>query len=122
MITINGDLQPNNGEDGEVYQSNGVRVLRTGGSPYVLFMLPYPVAVHWDGRRRVRITVSTEYGRECCVDYVEHTTVIQMTTFALPDGSITTSISEFGSSWLYSNTSSTCEELPPSGLTSLLNN
>ena len=121
MITINGDLQPNNGEDGEVYQSNGVRVLRTGGSPYVLLMLPYPVAVHWDGRRRVRITVSTEWeGMLCglCGTYNSDTD----DDFTLPDGSITTSISEFGSSWLYSNTSSTCEELPPSGLTSLLNN
>ena len=35
--------------------------------------------------------------------------------FMLPDGSLTTSVNEFGSSWLYANTSAMCGELqtPP---------
>ncbi|XP_065884398.1 IgGFc-binding protein-like isoform X2 [Dysidea avara] len=110
-IAINGDIQLNNG-DGLVYQSSGVEVLRTGGHPYVLLTLPYPVAVHWDGRRKVRITVSTEWeGMLCglCGTYSND----RNDDFTLPDGSLTASINDFGDSWLYSNNTSTCEPSEP---------
>ena len=110
-IAINGDIQLNNG-DGLVYQSSDVEVLRTGGHPYVLLTLPYPVAVHWDGRRKVRITVSTEWeGMLCglCGTYSND----RNDDFTLPDGSLTTSINNFGNSWLYSNNTSTCEPSEP---------
>ena len=112
-IAINGDVQLNNG-DGLVYQSSGVEVLRTGGHPYVLLTLPYPVAVHWDGRRKVRITVSTEWeGMLCglCGTYSND----RNDDFTLPDGSLTTSINNFGDSWFYSNNTSTCEPSEPEG-------
>ena len=112
-ITINGVLQANNG-DGVVHRSSGVEVLRTGGHPYILLSISFSVSIRWDGSHRVDITVSSSWqGQLCglCGNYNNDAS----DDFMLPDGSMTTSANEFGSSWLYANTSSTCGVLdtPP---------
>ena len=111
-ITINGVLQANNG-DGVVHLSNGVQVLRTGGRPYIILTVSFPVTIRWDGSYRVDITVSSSWqGQLCglCGNYNNDAS----DDFMLPDGSVTTSANEFGSSWLYANRSSTCGVPPPS--------
>ena len=110
-ITINGVLQANNG-DGVVHRSNGVQVLRTGGHPYILLTIGFPVSIRYDGLYRVDISVSSSWqGQLCglCGNYNNDAS----DDFMLPDGSVTTSVNEFGSSWLYTNTSSTCGVPPP---------
>jgi len=112
-ITINGVLQANN-EDRVIHRSNGVEVLRTGGRPYVLLTIGFPLAISWDGSWRFDITVSSSWqGQLCglCGNYNNDAS----DDFMLPDGSVTTSVNEFGSSWLYANTSSTCgvPQTPP---------
>jgi len=111
-ITINAALQPNNG-DGIVHRSSGVEITRTGGNPYVLLTIGAPIAILWDGLYRVDISVSSGWqGRLCglCGSYNNDPS----DDFMLPDGSVTPSVDEFGSSWLYANTSSTCGVPQPS--------
>ena len=110
-ITINGVLIPSNG-DGIVLQSNGIVVSRTGGHPYISITIGFPVSVYWDGSNRVEISVSSSWqGQLCglCGNYNSDAS----DDFVLPDGSVTTSENEFGDSWLYANTSSTCVVPPP---------
>jgi len=112
-ITINGDLQPNTG-DGVVYNSNGVEVYRTGRHPYVLLKLEgsFPLGIYWDGRRRVRITVSKRWqGLLCgqCGYYNED----RRDDFRLPDRSQTSSVDMFANSWEHAKTADDCGVPPP---------
>ena len=109
-ITINGVLQVNNG-DTVVYHSSGVEVLRTGGHPYVLLTIGWPVGISWDGWHHVDIAVSSGWqGKLCglCGNYNNEGN----DDFMLPNGTLTTSENEFGNSWLYSKPYPECEELP----------
>ena len=111
IITINGIMQPNSG-DGVVHRSNGLEILRIGGSTYALLTVTFPVAVQWDGSWQVRVTVSSSWqGQLCglCGNYNNDAS----DDFMLPDGSVTTSANDFGDSWLYAQTSATCG-VPPS--------
>ena len=109
IITINGVLLSNNG-DGEIYHSNGIRVYRTGGRPYILLLIG--VGIYWDGSQRVDITVATVWqGHLCglCGNYNNN----QSDDFMLPNGTLTTSVNDLGSAWLFANTTPTCGELQP---------
>ena len=84
-----------------------VRMFKTGGHLYVLLTITHPIAVHWDGSHRVGITPSSSWqGMLCglCGNYNNDNS----DDFMLSNGSMTISVNEFGNSWLYSNTSSTC--------------
>ena len=83
-----------------------VRIFKTGGHLYVLLDITHPTAISWDGYQ-VGITPSSNWeGMLCglCGNYNND----NIDDFILPNGSLTVSINEFGSSWLYSNTSSDC--------------
>ena len=112
-ITINGVLQANNG-DGVVYRSTGIDVLRTGGRPHILLTIGQPLEISWDGARHVDVVVSKGWqGKLCglCGNYNND----PHDDFMLPNGTLTTSENEFGSSWLYTKSHDTCGELlPPS--------
>ena len=108
-ITINGVMQANDG-DRVVYRSSGIQVLRIGGHPYILLTIEQPLGVSWDGSHRVDVTVSKEWqGKLCglCGNYNND----RNDDFMLPNGTITTSANEFGSSWLYAKSHPTCGEL-----------
>ena len=110
-IEINNDIIPNNG-DGLVYNTDGVYVMRAGGHPYVRFNIRYPVVVYWDGSQRVVITASSSWqGQLCglCGNYNNDPD----DDFMLPNGTLTTSVNEFGNEWLYANTTPNCGELQP---------
>ena len=105
-ITINGKSQSTS--DGVIHRSSGVEVLRSGRrTSYVLLTIGHPIAISWDGSHRVDITPSSSWqGKLCglCGNYNND----RSDDFMLPDGSLTSSVNDFGSSWLYFNTSPSC--------------
>ena len=112
-ITINGVVQVNNG-DRVVHRSSGVEVLRTGGRPYILLNVGSPLSVFWDGWWRVEVTVSSGWQNKLCGlcgNYNNN----DSDEFMLPGGFFTTSPEVFGTSWLYTNSSSSCgsQQIPP---------
>ena len=111
IITINGVLQVNNG-DRVVHHSSGVEVVRTGGHPYVLLTIGWPLGIYWNGWGYVDVSVSSGWeGKLCglCGNYNNDGN----DDFMLPNGTLTTSANDFGSSWLYSKPYPECE-VPPS--------
>ena len=105
-LFVNGKLFTNHGEK-VLHISSDVRIFKIGGHSYILLSIRYPIAISWDGSHRVDITPSSSWqGKLCglCGNYNND----RSDDFMLPDGSVTSSVNEFGSSWLYSNTSSTC--------------
>jgi len=110
-ITINGALISNT-EDGIVFESNGIVVSRTGGHPYILLSVGFPVSIYWDGSHRVDISVSSSWQGQLCGLCGNYNNDVS-DDFMLPDGSLTTSENEFGSSWLYTNSSLQCGGLQP---------
>ena len=110
-IMINGKSRSNNGV---IYRSSGVEITKHGRHAFILLTISHPIVISWDGSHRVDITPSSSWkGMLCglCGNYNNDNS----DDFMLPDGSVTSSVNEFGSSWLYSNTSSTCgvPEPPP---------
>ena len=102
--TINGKSQSNSGV---IHRSSGVEVSKNGRQAYILITISHPIAISWDGSHRVDIIPSSRWqGMLCglCGNYNNDNS----DDFMLPDGSVTSSVNEFGTSWLYSNTSSTC--------------
>ena len=107
-IKVNGILLSNSG-DGVIYSSSAIRVYRTGGRPYVFLLIG--VGIYWDGSR-VDITVATVWqGQLCglCGNYNNDPD----DDFMLQNGTLTTSVNEFGNEWLYANTTPNCGELQP---------
>ena len=105
-ITINRKSQSNS-VYGVIHRSSGVEVSRNGRRAYVLLTISHPIAISWDGSHRVDITPSSSWqGMLCglCGNYNNDNS----DDFMLPDGSVSSSVNDFGSSWLYSNTSSSC--------------
>ena len=103
-ITINGKTQSN---EGVIHRSSGVEVTRSGRHAYILLTISYPIAISWDGSHRVDITPSSSWKDMLCGlcgNYNDDNS----DDFMLPDGSVTSSVNDFGSSWLYSKTSSIC--------------
>ena len=110
-IIINNISQPDNG-DRILHQSNGVTVSRTGGHPYILLNTGFPVGIFWDGSHYVDVGVSSDWqGKLCglCGNYNND----RDDDFILRNGLLTNSANEFGSSWLFANTSETCGVLEP---------
>ena len=105
-VYINGVLQSNDGDE-VLYSSVGVQVVRSGGHPTVFLTMRFPVQIHWDGSRRVRITASKEWqGQLCglCGNYNDdHSDDLVLST-----GSETTSVNDFGNSWLFNKTEENC--------------
>ena len=90
-----------------VHRSNGIEVAWAGGRPHVVLTIGYPLALRWDGSGHVRITVSSSWqGQLCglCGNYNNDAS----DDFMFPNGSVTTSVNDFGSSWLYAKTSEDC--------------
>ena len=110
-MTINGKSQSNS--NGFIHRSGGVEVSRIGSRINVLLTITQSIAISWDGSHRVDITPSSSWQNMLCGlcgNYNDDNS----DDFMLPDGSVTSSINNFGSSWLYSNTSSTCGvPMPP---------
>ena len=106
-IMINGKRQSLNGSHAIIHRSNGVEVLLTWTGVYVFLNISYPMAIFWNGYNVAEITLSSRWqGLLCglCGNYNNDTTDDLM----LPDGSLTSSVNEFGSSWMYTSTTSTC--------------
>ena len=106
FITINGKNQSNN-VNGVIHRSTGVEVSRNGRRSHIFLTIRHPITISWDGSHRVDITPSSSWkGMLCglCGNYNDD----KSDDFMLPDGSLASSVNEFGSSWLYSNTSSSC--------------
>ena len=105
-VYINDVLQSNDGDE-VLYSSVGVQVVRSGGHPTVFLTMRFPVQIHWDGSRRVRITASKEWqGQLCglCGNYNDdHSDDLVLST-----GSETTSVNDFGNSWLFNKTEENC--------------
>ena len=105
-LMINGKGQSNN-ISGIIHRSNSVEIYKNGRTLYTLLTITHPIAISWDGSYRVDITPSSNWqGKLCglCGNYNND----RSDDFMLPDGLLTNSVNEFGSSWLYSNTSSNC--------------
>jgi len=113
QITIDGVLQPNVG-DGVVYNINGVQIFRTGLNPYVLLKLEgsFPVGIHWDGRRRVRISVSDQWKELLCGQCGNYNGN-RRDDFMLPNDSLADSVDAFASSWEHNKTTVDCGVPPP---------
>ena len=105
-ITINGVMQANDG-DKMVYRSSGIQVLRTGGHSYILLTIEQPLGISWDGSHRVDVTASKEWQSKLC-GLCGNYNNDRNDDFMLPNGTITTSANEFGSSWLYTKSHPTC--------------
>ena len=98
-----------------VYDINGVQVSRVGGRPYVLLSLEgsFPVEVHWDGRRKVKIAVSDQWrGTLCglCGNYNEDMDDEYVTSTNM----LVSSVDEFGESWEYGKPTPDCKVPPQS--------
>ena len=108
-VTINGVLQPNNGDE-IILQSGQVEVVRAGGHPHVILRTS-GVRVSWDGLYHVSVTVSTRWrGNLCglCGDYNGD----PGNDFKMQNNILTDDVNEFGNSWqLISNISRIC--IPP---------
>ena len=108
-VAINGVMQTNN-ENRVVYCSSGIQVLRTGGHPYILLTIEQPLGISWDGSHRVDVTASKEWQSKLC-GLCGNYNNDRNDDFMLPNGTITTSANEFGSSWLYAKSHTNCGEL-----------
>jgi len=120
-VSVNSELRSNNG-DGIILQSSAVQIFRTGGSTHML-LTTAGITVSWDGNSLVTIKVSMSWlGKLCglCGNYNNNASDDLQT----PDGSLATTPSSFGNSWVLNDTTSdTCtgvDTLPVcSGLTLL---
>ena len=104
-ITINGRAQSNS--NGVIHRSSGVEVSRIGYQVYVLLTISHPISISWDGSHRVDITPSSSWQNMLC-GLCGNYNGDNSDDYMLPDGSVTSSVNDFGTSWLYSYTSSTC--------------
>ena len=107
-ITINGILQPNNGDE-LVLRSGQVDVLRVGGRPRVILNLS-GVIVSWDGLYRAEVTVSGIWrGQLCglCGNFNDDPD----DDFLTSTGTLETSANRFGLSWMVNNQTSDCGAL-----------
>ena len=105
-ITINGIVQRNNG-DRVVHRSSGVEVSRTGGRPYVLLTIGHPLAIKWTGTYRVDIAASSDWQGQLCGLCGNYNNDVS-DDFMFPNGSVTMSANDFGSSWLYAKPLEDC--------------
>lgn len=104
-ITINGVLQPNNGDE-IVFTGDGVKVERIGGYSNV-FLTRHGIWVYWNGIYHVRISVASRLKNKLCGllgNYNDNSADDLM----LPDGSVVTSVNDFGNSWLVPSTIPGC--------------
>ena len=109
-VTINGMLQPNNG-DGIIMQSSRITVQRSGGHPYVL--LPtYGVRIFWNGGCRVKVTVSRMWEDKLC-GLCGNFNDDRNDDFKMPNGSSAMTETDFGDSWRYTESSSDCNPDTP---------
>ena len=106
IITINGELLINNG-DRVVHRSSGVEVARAGRRPHIILTIGHPLTISWDGAGQVRITVSRSWQGQLCGLCGNYNNDVS-DDFMFPNGSVTTSVNDFGSSWLYAKTSEDC--------------
>ena len=100
-ITIDGVLQPNDG-DRVIVENDDVQVLRTGGHPNVLFPV-HGVRVFYDGLYRVEVTVSKKWqDRLCglCGNYNGNPS----DDLKDREGNILRRPNDFGNSWIVGNT------------------
>ena len=106
-VTINGTLQPNS-VDGIIMKSSRVTVQRSGGHPYVLFPT-YGVQIFWNGRRRVKVTVSRMWEDKLCGlcgNFNDH----RNDDFKMPNGSLAMTETAFGDSWQFNETTLICNQ------------
>lgn len=100
-VTINGTLQPNNG-DGVILQSGEVEVVRVGGYPHVVLSTS-GIDLYWDGLSRLSITVAQKWiGKLCglCGNYNNDS----MDDFQTRAGALAASSIEFADSWQNNDT------------------
>ena len=110
-ITINGKNQ-STGVNGMIYRSDGVEVQRNGERVHVLLTIGHPIGLLWDGSHRVDITPSSNWQNMLC-GLCGNYNNDNSDDFMLRNGTVTSSVNDFGSDWLHSITSSTCGVLNP---------
>lgn len=101
-VTINGTLNPNNG-DKVILQSGEVEVVRVGGHPHVILSTS-GIDLYWDGSSRLSVTVAQKWkGKLCglCGNYNDDST----DDFQTRVGSLATTSLEFADSWQNNNIS-----------------
>ena len=109
-IKINGKNHLTGSEHKVIRRSSGVEITSLLEGAYVLLTISHPISITWKyrgGLGDVRITVSSKWqGMLCglCGNYNNDS----HDDYKLPNGTITNSIDEFGSSWLHSRTSPSC--------------
>ena len=94
-------------EDKVVLQTDNVKVIRIQGNFHVL-LITHHVQIFWDGMYHVLVTAdSTWENRTCglCGNYNNDWS----DDFEMPNGNVTSVVDEFGSSWLFGNTSLSCD-------------
>ena len=109
IITINDVIHIVN-DDRVVLQSDAVKVIRIQGSFYVL-LTTYHVKIFWDGINYAAITVDSVWENKLsglCGNYNAELN----DEFEMPNGSLASVANEFGSSWLFGNTSLNCTMMP----------
>ena len=109
-VTINGMLQPNDG-DGIIMQSSRITVQRSGGHPYVL--LPtYGVRIFWNGGRRVKVTVSRMWEDKLC-GLCGNFNGDRNDDFKMPNSSLAMTETTFGDSWQFNESTLVCNPTSP---------
>ena len=97
-------------EDKVVLQTDDVKVIRIQGNFYVV-LIKHRIEIFWNGLYHVAVTAdSTWENRMCglCGNYNNDLS----DDFKVPNGNVTSVANEFGSSWLFSNNSLSCDVTP----------
>ena len=97
-VTINGQLWP---ASNTLYQLGGLEVRRSG-SYIIVFLKTIGIKITWNGYTKIQATVSTRLQNKLC-GLCGTYNGNQNDDFRRRDGVLTTSITQFGDSWLIEN-------------------
>ena len=93
-------------EDQVVLQSDSVKVIRIQGSFHVLLIMHH-VEIFWDGLYRVIVTADSLWEDKLCGLCGNYNNDLR-DDFKMSNGNLTSVVNEFGSSWLFGNTTLSC--------------
>lgn len=93
-------------EDRVILQSDNVKVIRIQGNFYILLIM-HRVEIFWDGLYRVAVSVDNSWENKLCGVCGNYNNDLS-DDFTMSNGNLTSIVNEFGSSWLFANTSLSC--------------
>lgn len=97
-------------EDRIVLQSDNVKVIRIQGNFHVLLIIHH-IEIFWDGLYRVAVTVDRLWKNKLCGLCGNYNNDLS-DDFRMSNGNFASVVNEFASSWLFSNTSLSCDMTP----------